>query len=234
MICRCLIIDDEPPSIKILKDHIASIEQMEVVGVFSCAQHSFDTLEGEQVDLLFLDVGCLGLPVMEFMKIHKNTPKVIYMSSHKNKPIEAFQLEALDYLSKPISYDRFLQAVKKYTNGYYFDLSAEGALNKEFLYFRAQRKTVKVILKSILYIESFKDYIIIHREDHPELKVKQSISVTEAILPKHLFIRTHRSYILAIKKITAFTNYDIEIGKVSIPVGSSYAHVIDQLYEGRL
>lgn len=233
MICKCLIVDDESPSIKILKDHIKSIHQMEVVGVYSCAQQSIATLEGYQIDLLFLDVGCLGLSVKEFMKIHKNAPKVIYMSSQKNKAIEAFELEALDYLSKPISYGRFLQAVKKYTNAYYFDLSVKGTLNKEFLYFRAQRKMIKVFLKSIIYIESFKDYIIIHREGYPELKVKQSISVTEAILPNHLFMRTHRSYILAIKKITAFTNYDIEIGTVSFPVGRNYSHVISLLYDGR-
>lgn len=228
MRCTCIIVDDEPPAIKILKKYVDSISQLEVVGTCNNAFQAIEILNSKKIDLMFLDINMPKLMGTDLIKTLKNPPKVIFTTAHKDYAIEAFDLDAIDYLLKPVSFERFLKAVNKYChfNNVETDLSEKSS---GFLYFRSDRKMIKVLLEDILYIECLKDYIIIHRQDNPSLRVKQTISSIENMLPQNLFLRIHRSFIVSIEKVTAYTKNDVEIGKIELPIGRNYSEVIKKL-----
>lgn len=225
---KCLIVDDEPPAIKILKSYIEDLENMEIIGTCNNAFQAIDILNEEKVDLMFLDINMPKLLGTQLLKSIQHPPKVIFTTAHKDYAIEAFELDAIDYLLKPVSFERFLKAVNKFCQINNVETDAYCS-TPGFLYFRAERKMVKVFLKDIIYIESYKDYVVIHRQNDDNLKVKYSISSVENMLPRNLFLRIHRSFIVSIKKVTAFTNNDVEIGKIEIPIGKSYHEIFKKL-----
>ncbi|MCF1195477.1 LytR/AlgR family response regulator transcription factor [Mangrovimonas futianensis] len=226
--------DRELGSAQVLKKHIHSICQMKLLGLYQSSAKAMIALRRESIDLIFLDVGLPDQKLMVYLNELVNPPKVIFTSSNKNRSIEAFSFNALDYLSKPILYDRFLESLTRYFNHYYFKSHELNGLNKEYLYFKADRKMIKVFIENINYIECFKDYIVIHSVDQKQIRVKQTLCSTEALLPKHLFVRVHRSFIVAVNRISAFSSKEIEIGDVSIPIGRNYGHISEQLLQGEI
>lgn len=221
---KCLLVDDEPLAIEVLQSHIESVEQLEVVGTCNSAIKAMEFLKENKVDLIFLDIHMPKLTGTDFVKTMQTPPKIIFTTAFKEYAADAFELNAVDYLLKPISLERFLRAVNKLPN---IDVSdpqkkQEPDGNSGFTYFRSDRKMIKLFYDEILYIESIKDYIKIFRDGNNPILVKQTISATEDMLPKNLFLRIHRSFIVSIKKITAYTYYDIEIGKTEIPIGRLY------------
>lgn len=228
MRCKCIIVDDEPPAIKILKTYIESLNQLEIIGTCRNAFQAIEIITTEKVDLMFLDINMPKLMGTQLIKTLSHPPKVIFTTAHKDFAIEAFDLDVIDYLLKPISFERFVKAVNKYChlNNVESDTSTESS---GFLYFRADRKMIKVFLEDILYIESFKDYIIIHREKNDDIKVKQTLSSVEDMLPPNLFLRIHRSFIVSIDKVTAYTKNDVEIGNTELPFGRNYSEVFLKL-----
>jgi DNA-binding LytR/AlgR family response regulator len=225
---KCLIVDDDPPSIITLKSYIEALENIKVVGTCSNTTDASEFLNDGKVNLMFLDINMSKLLGAQLLLTHKRPPKVIFTTGHKDYAYEAFELNAVDYLLKPISFERFLKAVKKLCPNSDNEPVQYGH-ETGFLYFKADRKMVKVHLKSITYIESFKDYVVIHRQNETDLKVKYSISSMENMLPQNLFIRIHRSYLVSVKKVTAFTNHDVEVGKIELPIGKSYPDVFKKL-----
>lgn len=220
--------DDEPPAIKILKSYIEALDYLEIIGTCHNAFQAIDILNHEKVDLMFLDINMPKLMGTQLLKTINQAPKVIFTTAHKDYAIEAFELDAVDYLLKPVSFERFLKAVNKFCH--INTTKADSYSNAMgFLYFRADRKMVKVFLKDITYIESYKDYVVIHRQNESDLKVKYPISSVENMLPQNLFLRIHRSFIVSIKKVTAFTNNDVEIGKIELPIGKSFHDVFKKL-----
>jgi DNA-binding LytR/AlgR family response regulator len=164
----------------------------------------------------------------------QHPPKIIFTTAYKEHAIDAFELDAVDYLLKPISLERFLRAVNKLTQTTFThpeEISFISEAASGFIYFRSDRKMVKLFYDEILYIESIKDYIKIVREGNAPLLVKQSISSTEELLPPHLFLRIHRSFIVALQKITAFTNNDVEIQRMEIPIGRLYKPQLQKIAE---
>jgi DNA-binding LytR/AlgR family response regulator len=225
---KCLIVDDEPPALKVLKKYTEALEYLEIIGTLNNACQVIDVLHSHKVDLMFLDINMPKLLGTQLLKTIKDPPKVIFTTAHKDYAVDAFELDAIDYLLKPVSFERFLKAVNKFcqinpveTDPY---ANAPG-----FLYFRSDRKMVKVFLDDITYIESFKDYIVIHRQNEADLKVKYAISSVDNMLPQNLFLRIHRSYIVSMKKVSAFTINDVEIGKIELPIGRSYTDVFKKL-----
>tara|TARA_R110002049_G_scaffold137865_2_gene297896 strand:+ start:3183 stop:3905 length:723 start_codon:yes stop_codon:yes gene_type:complete len=224
---NCIIVDDEPHAIKILESYIRSLDQLKIVGTCSNAFRAINILNNEKVDLIFLDINMPKLLGTQLLKTLQYPPKVIFTTAHKDYAIEAFELDAIDYLLKPISFERFLKAVNKFCHTTTVEV-APANQGPGFLYFRADRKMVKVFLEDIFYIESYKDYIIIHKETDV-VKVKLSISAVEKMLPQNLFLRIHRSFLVAIHRVTAYTKYDVEIGKIELPIGRSFSSVIQKL-----
>jgi DNA-binding LytR/AlgR family response regulator len=229
MIWKCLIVDDEPPALKIIKSYIELVADMSIVATCSNVLQAMEILKKEKIDLLFLDIQMPKLTGIAFLKTLAHPPKVIFTTAYKEYAIDAFDLDAVDYLLKPISLERFLKAINKITNSN-IDVEKSPAPAKQgFLYFRAERKMVKVFLDDMVYIESIKDYIKIHRLNNKPLTVKHSLATIEAMLPKDLFLRIHRSFIVSINKVTAFTPHDVEIGSIEIPIGRQYSSNMKKL-----
>lgn len=228
---RCLIIDDEPPAREIIVRYIEQIPFLELVGECSNAIQALTLLQQTNVDLMFLDIRMPQLNGNDFLKTIKNPPKVILTTAYPDYAIEGYELDVVDYLLKPIHFERFLKAVNKLVehnlvpNNLSKPGPEENSYAESFVYFRADRKMVKVMLQDILYIESMKDYVKIFTVSG-QIISKQSISSVEEMLPEKKFIRTHRSFIISLEKIKSFTNELIEIDKVEIPIGKLYRNTV--------
>lgn len=231
---RCLVIDDEPPAREMLKQHIAGVEALELAGVCSNALEAANFLKDHPVDLLFLDIQMPQLLGTNFIRTLKFPPKVIFTTAYRKYAVEGFELDAVDYILKPISLTRFLKAVNKVMQT---NLSAAQAKNdstenhtepSRFLYFRVDRKMVKVLLNDILFIEGMKDYVQIFTIGKT-IVTKHVLSTLEGMLPSDDFLRIHRSYIVAINKIDSYTADSIEIVKQELPIGRLFKHVVNRV-----
>ena len=224
---RCLIIDDEPLAREILRQHVDGVEALELAGLCSNAVEAISFLQQHIVDLLFLDIQMPQLLGTNFIRTLKNPPKVIFTTAYRKYAVEGFELDAVDYILKPISFERFLKAVNKV-----LQLKAVPEIlpstkeknietNSLFLYFRADRKMVKVFYHEILFIESLKDYMKIVTTSRT-IVTKYVLYTLEEMLPAGEFLRIHRSYIVAINKIDSFNTESIQIAKHEIPIGKIY------------
>lgn len=221
---RCLVVDDEPPAREIISRYINNVDTLQLAGECANALEAFSVLQKHAVDLLFLDIRMPQLNGNDFLKTLKNPPKVIFTTAHHEYALEGYELDVVDYLMKPIPFDRFLKAVNKaYPSGAsLMPAETNRSLNNDaFVYFRVDRKMVKVMLGDVLYIESMKDYIKIFT-DEGTLITKQSISSLEEMLPENDFARVHRSYIVSLKKIKSFTSELMEVSNTTIPIGKLY------------
>jgi DNA-binding LytR/AlgR family response regulator len=223
---KCLIVDDEPPALKILQSYLENTGNLELVGSCNNALEAIQLLKQQPVDLIFLDINMPRLLGTEFLRTLRHPPKVIFTTAHKDYALEGFELDAVDYLLKPFSFERFLRAVNKLTDATPLATPQEETplATEPFLYFRVDRKMVKVQLDEIIYVESLKDYSRIIRTGQRPLLTKKPLSTIEGMLPAHLFLRIHRSFIVAVQKITAFTQNDVEVDGQEIPIGKLYRH----------
>lgn len=223
---RCLVVDDEPPAREIMKQYIADTPMLELEGECANAIHAIAFLQQHPVDLIFLDIRMPQLSGTDFLKTLQHPPKVIFTTAHAEYALEGYELDVVDYLLKPVRFDRFLKAVNKaYQHNNIKTTQEKNVADHEkkeaFVYFRADRKMIKVMLEDILYIESMKDYVKVVTT-HETIITKQSISSVEAMLPEQQFIRSHRSFIVSLKSIRSFTSELIQIGKTEIPIGKLY------------
>jgi DNA-binding LytR/AlgR family response regulator len=237
MSIRCLLVDDEPPALEIIESYINLIDGLEVVGKCPNAVQAFGALQSTPVDLLFLDIKMPKLLGTDFVRSLRQPPKVIFTTAYRDYALDGFELDVVDYLLKPIAFERFLRAASKVMRVESTQLTTEQAeslsmlpaekhtttsVENMFLYFRADRKMVKVFIRDILYIESLKDYVKIITLSARPLVVKQSISSLEEMLPDANFLRIHRSFIVAVDKITAYTTSHIEVAGQELPIGRLY------------
>lgn len=221
---KCLVVDDEPPAREILRRYIDDIDTMELTAECSNALQAFTVLQKEPIDLMFLDVRMPRMNGNEFLKSLRHPPKVILTTAYPEYALEGYELDVVDYLLKPVPFDRFLKAVNKaFPSGVAPEEKIDVADKKKqaFVYFRIDRKMKKVMLDDILYIESMKDYIKLFTSEGT-LITKQSISSVEEMLPGKDFARVHRSYIVSLNSIKSFTSELIEISGANIPIGKLY------------
>jgi two-component system, LytTR family, response regulator len=229
---RCLIVDDEPPAREIIRHYAVQVPGLEIAGEFDNAIQVFAFLQTQPVDLVFLDIHMPQLKGNDFVKVLSSPPRIIFTTAYPEYALEGFELNAVDYLVKPIRFERFLKAVQK---AFSLDGSkpiklpiVEEKKNESFIYVRADRKMVKVLLDDIGYIESMKDYIKIVTGAGTVI-TKQSISAIEAMLPEPDFVRVHRSFIISTKKVKSFTSEMVEIDKKEIPIGKLYRNEVLKL-----
>jgi two-component system, LytTR family, response regulator len=223
---RCLVVDDEPPARDVLRRYIAEIPLLHLAGECGNAVETLSVLQQQPIDLLFLDISMPQLKGTDLLKILKNPPRTIFTTAHAEYALQGYELDAVDYLLKPIQFDRFLKAVNKAYGvaapASSFALPQKEDLKKEsFVYFRVDRKMVKVMLEDIVYAESMKDYVKVFTRNGA-IVTKQSITSLEAMLPETSFIRTHRSFIVSLDKIKSFTSELIEVDKAEIPIGKLF------------
>lgn len=231
----CLAVDDEPPALDVLKKYITSVHNLELAGTCADAIEALNFLRQQHVDLLFLDIQMPHLLGTDLMRTMVKPPKVIFTTAYRKFAVEGFELDAVDYLLKPISFERFLKAVNKVMQTTFKendarDVAIETQNHKSaaFITVRADRKNLKIALDDILYIESLKDYIKIVIPSK-NIITKQSISSLEDILPNDKFIRIHRSFIVALNKIESFTSDTIEIAKHELPISRMYRHEVEKV-----
>jgi DNA-binding LytR/AlgR family response regulator len=229
---RCLLVDDEPHALTVLRSHISVVPMLEVAAQCHNAIAAFEILQRQPIDLLFLDIKMPKLLGTDFLKTLRNPPKVIFTTAYREYALDAFELDAVDYLLKPVSLERFIKAIGKvYKLESPLPASpAAGTLfrasdNDAFLYFRVDRKMVKVFQKEILYIESLKDYVRIVTTAR-QLVAKQTITSLEEMLPEEKFLRIHRSFIIAADKIDSYTPQHLYIAGKELPIGRNYKHEI--------
>jgi DNA-binding LytR/AlgR family response regulator len=233
----CLLVDDEPPALEVLKSYIASVSSLELAGTCNDAIAALSLLREQPIDLLFLDIQMPHLLGTDLIRTLKNPPKVIFTTAYRKFAIEGFELDAVDYLLKPISFERFLKAVNKVMETSVKLISSndnpdlQNNSNDAFINLRADRKNLKIPLNEILYIESLKDYIKVVTKTK-NIVTKQAISSLEEALPKNNFVRIHRSFIVAINKIESFTSDTIEINKQELPISRMYRHEVDKILNG--
>lgn len=223
---RCLLVDDEPPAIEVLRSHISNVNGLDVSATCKNAVEALDILHRTPIDLVFLDIKMPKLLGTDFLKNLSNPPKVIFVTAYREYALDSYDLDAVDYLVKPVTFERFLKAVFKVKRlmGYEVtSISNEYKRNPDaFVYVRVNRSMQKVLVNQILYIESWKDYVKIYLTTGENFMARQSISSMENMLSEHSFLRVHRSYMISLDKMTGYNNNDIIVGGKEIPIGRLY------------
>ena len=223
----CLAVDDEPPALDILKNYINAVPSLELAASCINAIDALNVLRSNRIDLMFLDIQMPQLLGTDLMRTLNNPPKVIFTTAFREFAVEGFELNAVDYLLKPISFERFLKAVNKVMD-IRLPQQPEQEMHDAYLYFRSDRKMHKVAMEDIIFIESLKDYIKVVTKSKTII-TKQSISSIEERLPKTLFIRIHRSFIVSLNKVQSYTPELIAIGNEELPVSRMYRHEVEKV-----
>jgi len=234
---NCLIVDDEPLAREVVRRHIEQVPVLKLVGECNNSVEVLEALRQLDIDIIFLDIQLPGMKGNELLKNLKEPPNIIVTTAFPEYALEGYELDIVDYLLKPIKFERFLKAVLKVIEHDNDKPPAPGPIiliekpevpKDDYLYFRTDRKTVKVFLNDILYIEGLGNYIKIYTSNGVVI-TNNSMKTIEAMLPENLFIRVHRSFIISKTKISSYNNDKIEIGKVEIPVGKLYKNNISLL-----
>jgi DNA-binding LytR/AlgR family response regulator len=228
---KCLIVDDEPLAQNVIENYLKNFTDIELVAKCENALSALAWIKKQKIDLIFLDISMPFISGIDFIKTLQNPPKIILTTAHKEFAVESYELNVLDYLLKPISFERFLKAINKLENdsAQVIKPVIDDSESEVFIYVKSDKKNVKILLKEILFIESLKDYIKIHTVNRT-IVTQVPISAIEQRLPES-FLRIHRSFIIAKDKITAYTQHDFEIGKYQIPIGRNYKAVVAKVFK---
>lgn len=218
---KCLVIDDEPLAIDVLEDFIAKVPFLNLVKGCTSAMEAIEVLHQEDVQLLFLDIQMPQVSGVQFLKSLDYRPKVIFTTAYSDYALEGFNLDAVDYLLKPFTFERFLKAVNKaYQQINLQNKSSEVNADKEYMFVKSGYDTVKVKFDEILYIEGLKDYVKIHTTGKTVIAL-MSMRILEETLPDN-FIRVHRSYIIDFERVSMVQKRKVFIDKLEIPIGEVY------------
>lgn len=225
---RVIIVDDEPLALDVMETYIDKLPSLELVARCENAIQAFDILSKEEVDIMFLDIQMPQLTGIDFLKSLSNPPLVIFTTAYPNYAIEGYELNVIDYLLKPISFERFMKAVNKAMAQLELQHDAVATSNDsesteeaDFIFVKADKKLIKINYADILYIEGLKDYVIIKMPTSRVITL-QTMKSLEAKLPSGIFKRIHRSYIVNLDKISAVIGNMVEVEKKHLPIGKNY------------
>jgi DNA-binding LytR/AlgR family response regulator len=231
---KCIIVDDEPIARDILERHLARIDRLQVVASCKSAIEAFNAINSKKVDLIFLDINMPEISGLAFAKSINKEIKIIFTTAYREYAVDGFDLQAVDYLLKPISFERLLQAVDKYLdeNSKMIPRSpSELKVEKtDHIFVRSDRKMIRLNFQDITFIESFSDYLKIHLTDHT-IVTRETITSIEAKLPKDNFVRIHRSFIVSLTNIVSFTNESVEVNGTELPISRTYKSEVLRLLE---
>lgn len=222
MAIKCIIIDDEPLAVEALEALVLKVSDLKLVKTCQDAIEALQYLQKHSVDLMFLDIEMPELSGISFLKSLKKPPRVIFTTAYRQYAVEAFDLDVVDYLVKPISFDRFIRAVNRFFELYHPSRpTQEEVEKKESIVIRADLKNIRIELSDILYINSLKDYVKIITKEKTYI-TKQTMNRIEELLPENMFLRTHRSYIVSVNNIKTFTSTSVEIAETFVPISRNY------------
>lgn len=222
---KCLIIEDELPAQRVLKNYIADVPYLELCGTFKSAMEALETIQSQDIDVLFLDINLPKISGLNFLRSLKNPPKVIITTAYPDYAHEGFELDVVDYLLKPFSFERFIQSLSKLKSEAKQDTSASNIEKRDYEHLYAFVKVDKTLHRvdfdDIKYIESNKDYVKIIRTGD-NLMLLQTLKHWESMLPERSFARVHKSYIVNISLIDKIVGNQIKIDNATIPIGRHY------------
>ena len=227
---HCLLIDDEPPALRVLASHISNINGLEIVGQCRNAIEALDVLHQKAVDVIFLDIKMPKILGTQFLENLSHPPKVIFVTAYHDYAVEGYELDAVDYLVKPVSFERFVRAIAKLKRMLGQEsVSQNNDYNpnpEAFVYLKVDKHMQKVLINEIVYIEGWKDYIKLFHSNGKTLLVKQSISAMENLLSEHKFLRVHRSYLVSVNKISGYNALSVQVQSTEIPIGRLYKQAV--------
>lgn len=223
---NCLIVDDEYMARLLLEEYVRKVPQLTLVGTCENALEAFHRLKTEKIDVLFLDIQMPHLNGLDFVQTLQQKPAIVFTTAYSEHAVEGFRLNAVDYLLKPFSFERFVQAVSKATDYVQFHqqhsaLPIDSGTTNHF-FVKSEGKLVKVRYDDILYIEGLKEYVSIYTSDKQRIITLQSIKNLENTLPSTQFMRIHKSYIIQLKWLEAIVGNQVEIQKKLLPIGATY------------
>jgi two-component system, LytTR family, response regulator len=221
---KCIVIEDEPLAVKVLSDYISEVPFLDLQGTFKDAILASEYLRAHTVELIFLDIHLPKLKGMAFLKTLINPPAVIITTAYHQYALEGFDLNVTDYLLKPFDFERFFMAVNKVKT---VSIEMNSSEIRDYIFVNVQKKKVKILFSDIVFIESQKEYIRIVTTKN-EFLSKMGTSEIEALLPKNLFKRIHRSFIISVQKIESFNAEMVEVNGINVPIGRGYREVVEE------
>jgi DNA-binding LytR/AlgR family response regulator len=221
-VINCLIIDDEPLALQLLEDYVSKTPYLRLTGKFEEPMQALSLIESRQVDLLFLDIKMPDISGIDFFRSLSTKPAVIFTTAYSEYAIEGFALNAMDYLLKPVSFEKFLAAANRVRD--YIELkNSRQSAAKEYFFINAAHKLHKIHYNDILYLEGLKDYTKIHLESSAApLIILHNLKYFEELLGSPEFIRIHRSFIVPISKVMTISRKSVTIGNIELPVSDNY------------
>jgi len=220
---RCIIIEDERLAQDVIKAHLQKSDRFTLVGIYRTAPEAREALENEEVDLIFLDIQLPGMTGLNFLRSLTNPPLVVFTTAYPEYALESYEFNVIDYLLKPVSYERFSKTVDKIMDGKIFKTPVKEtkSLSQEHIFIKSNSKFFRVGFQDIIYIQGMKDYLKIHTSEHIII-THQTMTEMENILPADRFIRIHKSYIVAFLRIRAVFGNSVEMEKDLLPIGPNY------------
>lgn len=225
---KCIIVEDETLAQDVLVSHLQKTSGWELVGVCRNAPEALEALKTQEVDVMFLDIRLPGMSGLNFLRSLPDPPLVVLTTAYAEYAVESYEFSVIDYLLKPISFERFSKAVNKIVDGRLFSQAGQDKLPGDHIFIKSNSKFFKVNFSEILYIEGMKDYLKIHTPEYT-LVTHQTMNEVEKTLPSRQFIRVHKSYIVAIGHIRTIYGNSVELGKVTIPIGINYKETVMNL-----
>ena len=227
---KCIIVEDEVLAQDVIRNHLARIGQMELLGVYRTAPEAQTALLHLDVDVLFLDIRLPGMSGLHFLRSLADPPLVVLTTAYAEYALESYEFNVIDYLLKPISFERFAKAVNKILDGRLYSKASTPveAKDEDHIFIKSNSKFFRVDFSEILYVQGMKDYLKLYTPDFT-LVTHHTMNEMEKTLPSRQFLRVHRSYIVAIKHIRAIYGNSIELGKMTIPIGVNYKDTVMDL-----
>lgn len=232
---KCIIVEDETLAQNVIQAHLQKTKQFELVGICNNAPEAKKVLSEQEVDLIFLDIQLPGMTGLNFLRTLQNPPLIVITTAYSEYALESYDFNVIDYLLKPVSFERFSRTINKIVEGKSFTRSAKEneRLFNDHIFIKSNSKFFKVNFSEIIYVEGMKDYLKIHTAGYT-LITHQTMSEMEKTLPAKQFVRIHRSYIIALAHIKTICGNHIETGKAIIPIGVNYKEKITGLTAKRL
>jgi two-component system, LytTR family, response regulator len=218
---KCFILDDEPLALHVIEQHLSKFSQFRVCGKSTDPIEGLELIKSLHPDLLFIDIEMPEINGLELIQSLQHKPEIIITTAYREFAVEGFELNVLDYLVKPVPFKRFVKAIEKFLEQKAVTITTPDSTEVDHLFVKADRKTMRIELDDILYIEGVKDYVKIVLKQQ-NIITKTSIGNFLKELPADRFIQVHKSFIVAKNKIKAYTAHDIEIGGIEIPIGRVY------------
>ncbi len=220
---RCLIVDDEPLARQVMEEFAGRVPFLEVAGNCSSAAEAIDALKNGPIDLILLDIHMPRISGLEFISSIDDPPQFILVTAYSEYALEGFNVNATDYLMKPVPFDRFLKAVNKAHELYELrKKSGEDETTEKFMMVKSGYQTIKVMFDDIMYIEGLKDYVMIYVDGHKKILSLRTMKGLAQSLPAEKFVRIHKSFIVALNRVTAIARNRVMIGEKWIPIGENF------------